>query len=265
MLFSRMLSLIKVCLISLSSSDCHLCGERLPTRVTTDEAMNFTVALCTNCEVVLKKNFHCCDICSLPLKEAMKDYSADQHALTQCGVCQINTPPWNKAVATFLYEYPLDRLLIALKHKRQTGLATVLAGLMARDINITYGFNEPDGLNKKPDCLLAVPLYPLREFSRGYNQANLIACELGRLMGIPVRLDLVRRIRHTPQQSKLSKKQRKKNLLKAFRANYRSHIPEYVAIIDDVMTTGSTVEAVTRELLKSGVKRVDVWCCARAE
>ena len=265
MLFSRILSLIKIRLISLSSSDCHLCGERLPSRATSDDTMNFTVALCTNCELVLKKNFHCCDICSLPLKEALSDYCGEQHDLIQCGVCQINTPPWNKAVATFLYEYPLDRLLIALKHKRQTGLAAVLAGLMARDISITYGFNEFDEPNSKPDCLIAVPLFPFREFSRGYNQASLIACELGRLMGIPVRLDLVHRIRHTPQQSRLSKKERKKNLLNAFRVNYRSHIPKYVAIIDDVMTTGSTVEAVTRELLKSGVKRVDVWCCARAE
>jgi len=117
---------------------------------------------------------------------------------------------------------------------------------------------------EKPDCIVPVPLHFIREFQRGYNQAELIAKQLSYNLEIPLNRNLIKRIRHTPSQSSLSKKERQRNLRKAFVCT-QSEMPKFIALVDDVMTTGSTVEAITKILFGAGVKRVDVWCCARAE
>ncbi|MBT8141123.1 MAG: ComF family protein [Gammaproteobacteria bacterium] len=182
-----------------------------------------------------------------------------------CGACQQNPPPWEKAIATFVYAYPLDRLVIGLKYHGRLDYADTLAALMSQDLQYAYANNENIHKNGLPQALLPVPLHPIREFQRGYNQAHLLANALSRHLSVPVLPGLVHRVRHTPRQSLLSQEQRQKNLQKAFQVNHKIEIPEFVALIDDVMTTGATAEAVSKALISAGVKRVDVWCCARAE
>jgi ComF family protein len=114
-----------------------------------------------------------------------------------------------------------------------------------------------------PDCLIPVPLHKARYRERGFNQSIEIARTAGKALQIPVDVHSCIRHRDTPHQTQLTAKQRRKNMKNAF--SIRQAIPaRHIAIIDDVMTTGSTVHELAAVLKKAGVARVDVWVCARA-
>ncbi len=113
-----------------------------------------------------------------------------------------------------------------------------------------------------PDILVPVPLHPLRQFVRVFNQAEVLARDLGNAIGIDVAPRLLRRTRRTRPQPGLSSKERRKNLAGAFVA--RPTRIEHVGIVDDVMTTGSTINECAGALRKAGVKTITVWVAARA-
>jgi len=115
-----------------------------------------------------------------------------------------------------------------------------------------------------PDVLIPVPLHRVRMIKRGFNQA----CELGsyasRALGIPQLTTGLRRKRNTKAQSGLSRIQRRRNVRGAFYWHGRNTPGRHVALIDDVMTTGTTVSECARVLKKAGAQRVDVWVATRA-
>jgi len=113
-----------------------------------------------------------------------------------------------------------------------------------------------------PELIIPVPLHVKRLRERGYNQALEIARTLGRELSIPVESGSCTRVLATIPQTGLQQNERRRNIRGAFRV---LHTPKaaYVAIVDDVVTTGSTVSELTRVLMKAGVKRVDVWAAAR--
>lgn len=113
-----------------------------------------------------------------------------------------------------------------------------------------------------PSLILPVPLHPARLKERGFNQALEIAKPIARMFKLPIEKKCVQRIKATEAQSGLSANKRHANMLNAFSVQ-KSLNADYVAIVDDVMTTGITVRELSNVLLQSGVKRVDVWCCAR--
>ena len=110
---------------------------------------------------------------------------------------------------------------------------------------------------------MPIPLHKTRYRQRGFNQsieiARTVACELK----LPVDLSSCQRYRNTPHQTSLPAKQRRKNLKNAFSLMKPIQV-KHIAIIDDVMTTGSTVDELAALLKKAGASRVDVWACARA-
>jgi ComF family protein len=112
-----------------------------------------------------------------------------------------------------------------------------------------------------------VPLHPARLRSRGYDQALELARPLARALSLPLRTDLLRRVRATEAQSSLHAAERLRNLEGAFAGSEgarRRALPAHVALVDDVMTTGATLHAAADALLHAGVARVDAWACARA-
>lgn len=145
-------------------------------------------------------------------------------------------------------------MITGLKFGSQFKNARLLGTLLAEYLQKTA---------EKPDCIVPVPLHTARYHERGFNQALEIARTVSKTLQIP--LDFSNCVRHkdTPHQTGLSAKKRRQNLRRAFsfRKPIRAH---HVAILDDVMTTGSTVNALAAELKKVGVNRVDVWVCARA-
>jgi ComF family protein len=113
-----------------------------------------------------------------------------------------------------------------------------------------------------PDCIIPIPLHPSRQRERGFNQAIEIARPLSQHMGCHLDIETCIRTQPTPPQSLLSGSQRRNNLRGAF-ALTRPLQARHVALIDDVMTTGSTLNAVSNLLRHGGAKRIDVWVCAR--
>jgi ComF family protein len=205
------------------------------------------VDLCGNCLTQLPLNKSACSRCALPLPEGTTVGAV-------CGRCQKKPPEFDASLSLFRYEQPAIWLIQQLKFNDRLAHARLLGNMLA---NMAYHCHE------KPQCIIPVPLFDKRLRLRGFNQSVELAKPAAKKTGIPVDLNLVQRVKPTESQTGLDAKQRKKNIKDAFSVtNYIAY--DYVVIIDDVVTTGSTVNEIARLLKKAGVKRVDVWSVARA-
>jgi len=148
----------------------------------------------------------------------------------------------------------MRHLITTLKFRADYKNARLLGLLLAEHLQKTA---------EKPDCILPVPLHKSRYRERGFNQSIEIARTVAKELQIPLDLNSCRRHRDTPHQTALSGKQRRKNMKNAF-SIIKPINAQHIAILDDVMTTGSTVHELAAVLKKAGVSRVDVWVCARA-
>lgn len=205
--------------------------------------------ICFDCQNDLPWLKTACDQCAMPF--------ADQHkAGNQCGTCLKKPPYFDKTIALFHYQTPINHLITSLKFQHKLNHAHVLGQLMAEKIEDYYKEQN------KPEYIIPVPLHSKRLRERGFNQALELARPLAKKLGIPLLLQQCKRIKQTEAQSSTPAPGRAQNIKNAFVFN-----PEFsaahVAIIDDVMTTGSTVNELARMLKKAGVARIDVWCCAR--
>ncbi|PSU06264.1 amidophosphoribosyltransferase [Photobacterium ganghwense] len=170
-----------------------------------------------------------------------------------CGRCLTRPPPWQRCYRLGEYRFPLRQLVHKFKFGHQFWLARPLGTLLAQAIP------EPAPL------LLPVPLHPWRQLTRSFNQSTLLATAIAEATGSRCQPDLLRRTRHNPAQHQLNKAQRQTNLRDAFRLRKpivrpSSPLPSHVALVDDVVTTGSTLSVLTRLLLAEGVERVDIYC-----
>jgi ComF family protein len=227
-------------LTSLLPPVCVLCGA---------EGQAHNADLCLPCQSSLPWASAPCARCALPLSATS---AAPVEAL--CGHCQTQPPAFAACLAVFQYQPPLDYLLQQLKFNGRLVQARLLGALMAQWL--------AGRLDDLPDHIIAVPLHAARLRERGFNQALELAYPISRRLGVPLRLNAVRRLLATPPQSALSRKQRLNNMRGAF--EIRQPLHGYVVIVDDVMTTGSTADELAKTLLVAGAERVDVWVCARA-
>jgi ComF family protein len=162
----------------------------------------------------------------------------------------------------FLYEDPVDQMIVRLKFHRDIAQARVLGTLFSRAYRAS---GRP-----LPECIVPVPLHPSRYRERGFCQTTLIAGHVASRLRtpagcrLPVRRDLLRRTRATRAQSGLDAAARAENLRGAFICTAMRAPPRHVALLDDVLTTGNTALAAAAALRAGGVERVDLWCCARA-
>ena len=116
---------------------------------------------------------------------------------------------------------------------------------------------------QRPDALIAIPLHHRRLRQRGYDQAYQLAKPLARHFKLPLLTQVLIRQQHTAAQTRLDLPQRKRNMRHAFKIEKTQSLPRHIALIDDVMTTGATLDSAARVLLKHGAERVDAWVCAR--
>jgi len=168
-----------------------------------------------------------------------------------------NPPPFDRARAAAVYSGAARDLVHRLKYSDRTDLAPWLGGWMVR---------AGRDLLSDADVIVPVPLARGRLWMRRFNQAALLAHAVGRLVDIPVQPDLLERSRATESQVGLSADQRHRNVLGAFRVPHKlsaSLRDKAIVLVDDVLTTGSTVGACARALRRAGVKRVDVLVFAR--
>lgn len=199
--------------------------------------------LCAACRTDLPWNHRACRRCALPLATTA----------AQCGACQQSPPPQASARAAFLYRPPLDRLLPRFKFHADLAAGRLLAGLM------TEAFADAP----RPQALVPVPLHASRLRERGYDQALELARPLARAFGLPLLAGALHRVRVTAAQSELDAEARRHNVRSAFSA-VATGLPDHVALVDDVMTTGATLAECARVLQRAGVARVDLWVAARA-
>lgn len=206
--------------------------------------------LCSGCEQDLPWLDHCCSRCAepLPIKTGQ----------TTCGQCQKHPPAFQHCFAPLRYEFPLDSLIQSFKDSADIPKVRLLADLFIQRWQLSAQASQP------PELLIPVPLHRNRLYQRGFNQSLELADRLGRLLSIPVNNQACQRRVDTPHQVGLEAKQRRKNLANAFRVNAsRLTGVKHLALVDDVVTTGTTAQLLARELVNTGVERVDIWCLAR--
>lgn len=171
-----------------------------------------------------------------------------------CGACQKNPPIYTTSVIPHLYASPIKQLISQLKFH---GNLTYVPLLAQSFIN-----NVKQRKKNSPDCIIPVPLHKQRLRERGFNQALELSRIIAANLNIPLDYNLCQRNKITPYQSGLSRKQRKQNLKNAFTIT-KLHSYKHVVIFDDVVTTGTTVNELARQLKQSGVEIIEVWAIAR--
>ena len=193
------------------------------------------------------ENHACCRCCALPLPD-------DDAGL--CAACIQRPPAIDRVIAPFLYEPHLGYIIARWKFQRERHLSGLLAELWLSAV-------EPP---RDRDLLLPVPIHWRRLLGRGFNQATLLAMALQDrdpdLQPLPLPSRVLCRTRAAPAQSTLTAHQRAHNLRGAF-ALGASVKGQRIALIDDVMTTGATAEAIARLLKSAGATDVQLWCLAR--
>lgn len=201
--------------------------------------------LCSACAHELQRLGACCQCCAEPLSSP-----------GLCGRCLRAAPFYDQVSAPFIYAPPLDRLIKAFKFDGHLEAGRLLAALLTDFLTDALSQHE------RPQCLLPVPLHPNRLRERGFNQALELARPLAKRLAIPLLPNALQRIRDTPQQAQLALPQRQRNIRAAF-ALRQALSMQHVAIIDDVMTSGSTVNELARVLRAAGVSKIQIWVCAR--
>lgn len=196
-----------------------------------------------------------CAICGLPFEFAGQgeDFSDG----TLCGSCVRQRPVFERARAVLAYDEASSPFILTFKHADRTEAASAFARWMARaGVDVL----------ENADLIAPVPLHWSRLFRRRYNQAALLGQSLSALSGVRAIPNLLIRKRATPSQGRFSPSARKRNVSGAFRVRDK-YVPEItskrIVLIDDVLTTGATVSAVTRALLKAGAGAVDVLTLGR--
>lgn len=177
--------------------------------------------------------------------------------LEGCSHCSGVPLPFRRCFAPFLYEFPLSRLILDLKYEAALANARVLGSLLGAAIARRQ-------LCVAVDVIVPMPLHVERRVERGFNQSQEIGRFAGQRLRLPCEPDLLRRARATRAQVGLDRAERVENVRGAFRADARVIAGRRVALLDDVVTTGSTAAEAARALLAAGAACVDVWAVARA-
>jgi ComF family protein len=210
---------------------CALCGTSISNRL-----------LCTGCDADLSRyRVTACPICALPTLNNLV-----------CGHCLQRRPTFDHTLAAFSYHFPIDRLLHAFKYSGDLALIEILAKPLAQ-----LAADHP-----RPDLLMPMPLHPERLKERGFNQSMEIAKPISRWLSIPLSANACQRTRNTPSQTGLKWKERRRNVRGAFACDL-DLTGKKIAVLDDVMTTGATLNELSRILKNCGASEVSAWVVAR--
>ncbi|MDE0207865.1 MAG: ComF family protein [Candidatus Tectomicrobia bacterium] len=211
--------------------------------------------VCAGCWVSVKfMRPPVCAQCGTPFQAPVEAIGAVNH---RCGRCVTRPPHYERARAVGLYEGTLREVIHAMKYRPVFGLVRPLAELLCGWFSVYWG-------HRVPDALVPVPLHRLRLRRREFDQAQALAGELGRQVGVPVWSDTLIRHVSTRSQIGLSAVERRRNIRGAFRVEpRRSCRGKSLLLIDDVYTTGATALECARVLKRAGAARVDVYTVAR--
>ncbi len=178
-----------------------------------------------------------------------------------CGACLKagSKATYNQVWAVFVYQGVIAWLITHLKFHDRLGHARLLGEIMWQQLETPLS-HQPDS---RPDLIIPVPLYKSRLKERGFNQSLEIARPISIRSSIKLETGALQRVRNTKRQSDLSRNERQRNLLNAFTCK-ASVAGKHVVLIDDVMTSGSTIQAAALAIKQAGARRISVWVVARA-
>lgn len=218
---------------------CLLCGRPMP-------AEPSSVSLCPDCKTALGTDpFSTCTRCASSIGPHVP--SAES-----CGRCEKEKYRFASAQRLGVYDGLLRDAVLKIKNPQQEALAETLGLFWGEHCRARL-------LQSMPQCLIPVPLHWRRRWMRGFNQSESLARGLSLALELPMRTWAVRRNRPTLSQTTQTHSERRKNVLGAFQHTSFSNLRDMrVLLIDDVLTTGATSDAVTTALLASGVAQVDV-------
>lgn len=226
---------LNICLNNAHSAlaqPCLLCGAR-----------SHAGLLCPACAAGLPRLAAArCPLCALPTPGG-----------AVCGACLKRPPAFDRAEAVYRYAFPVDVLVQRLKYGGQTVVADWLAARLAEGLAAA----------PRPDLIVPMPLHPRRLRERGYNQAALLAGHLARRLGVASDPAACRRVRDTPPQVDLPLARRHRNMRGAFACD-RDLRGRRVALVDDVMTSGASLDALAGAVRRAGAVEVSAWAVARA-
>jgi len=198
-----------------------------------------------------------CGCCGLPFDYEMGNAATGGNS-NLCAECLHTRPLYGRARAAFCYDENSRRLITRFKYSDQTQLAKIYGQWLTR---------AGGELLAQTDIIVPVPLHYFRFVARRFNQSSLLAWEISKNTGIKHLPCAIKRTRHTKQQTGLSKSQRAVNVKNAFsiRPRYAAQIKgRNILLVDDVITTGSTIKQCVKALLKAGATQVNVLTLARA-
>lgn len=207
-----------------------------------------SLGICSVCSRATRTDKTLCPQCGLPAT----------HSHLPCGRCLQKPPPWQRLVTVADYAPPLSLLIHQLKFSRRSEIASALSRLLLLAV---LHARRTTGL-QLPDRIISVPLWQRRHWRRGFNQSDLLCQPLSRWLHCQWDSEAVTRTRATATQHFLSARLRKRNLKNAFRLELPVQ-GRHMVIVDDVVTTGSTVAEIAQLLLRNGAATVQVWCLCR--
>lgn len=206
---------------------------------------NNSYPYCNRCVTNLPYHDYACLRCGQAFA-ALQDY---------CGRCLLHPPAYDSCFCPFTYNQPIDRHICDFKYSKQPQMAAALAQLLAAELRAN---NIP-----MPQLLLPVPIHPSRLRQRGFNQSWLLTRRLARLLRIPCSNHTLQKCKVTPAQAQLPLRARIDNNKGSFCIS-KGPLPDHVAIVDDVVTTGSTAEEIAKILKRNGVDYVQIWGIAHS-
>lgn len=234
-------------LAALLPCNCVLCGARGP------------ALLCPGCHAqFFASATPRCPVCANPLVAAAHPVARR----LPCGRCQAAPPAFDATLAAADYALPVDRLVLQLKFAGQLALARLLASLLGEAVTRAERADAP--ALPRPALLCPVPLGAQRLAERGYNQSLQIARPLGRQLGIAVHPRLAVRVRDTLAQSSTPHGARRANIAHAFAIPERALVEgRHIGLVDDVMSSGQTLQELAATLKRHGAARVTNYVFAR--
>lgn len=197
---------------------------------------------CAACDAALPyfKAAHC-PVCALPAP-----------AGEVCGHCLTQPPLFTRTTAVFGYSFPLDKLIQDMKYGEQLTLPHAFAKKLVQRID----------RSNLPDYVIAMPLHPAKLRERGFNQSLLLAATVARGLNLKLLPNACQRVRDTPPQSALPWKERKKNVRNAFCCDM-DLTGKRIVLVDDVLTTGASLNALAKAVSKKGAIQISAWVVAR--
>lgn len=201
--------------------------------------------ICSSCEKEARPVLEpSCKKCGKPLEDARQEY---------CGDCSRRKHVYKQGKAVFVYRMGIKKSMYRFKYSNRREYAAFYAK-RAEEIH-------GDWIRKKQvEVIIPIPMYIRKKRRRGYNQAEVFARALGRETGIPVDTKLVRRVRNTTPQKELNSGQRQRNLKNAFQLTQDIVKYTQILLVDDIYTTGSTMDAVAAALLSGGAEDIYYIC-----